>query len=225
MNLLPGQAQRYHFFEEGNEAAAGVAGCGSSMHAAGLGVQRGIQRKRSMPVVLEAVTLGSSRRKRQNGIEPIQGLDSGFLIDAEHGGMLLRFTELQADSVRYFAFELRIIAGQVTVQAMGFQASFFPDPMHSILADSQRCRQFAATPMRGTVAGFLAGDRQNPSPQSRSENRGLLAGMINLPAHDPDWRKRCFQRMIVGALVCTLHFMVLKDAPSASIKMSLARKT
>jgi hypothetical protein len=43
-----------------------------------------------MPVVLEAVTLGSSRRKRQNGIEPIQGSDGGFLIDAEHGGMLRR---------------------------------------------------------------------------------------------------------------------------------------
>ena len=39
-----------------------------------------------MAVVLEAVTLGSSPRKRQHGIEPIQGLDGGFLIDAEHGG-------------------------------------------------------------------------------------------------------------------------------------------
>jgi hypothetical protein len=59
MNLLPGRAQRHHFFEEGNEVTAGVAGRGSSVHAAGLGVQRGIQRKRSMPVVLETVTLGS----------------------------------------------------------------------------------------------------------------------------------------------------------------------
>ena len=90
MNLLPGRAQRYHFSEEGNEVTAGVAGRGSSVHAAGFGVQRGIQRKRSVPVVLEAMTLGSPRRKRQNGIEPIQGLDGGFLVDAEHGGMLRR---------------------------------------------------------------------------------------------------------------------------------------
>jgi len=47
MNLLPGRAQRYHFCEEGHEVAAGVAGRGSSVHAAGLGIQRGIQRKRA----------------------------------------------------------------------------------------------------------------------------------------------------------------------------------
>ena len=137
-----------------------------------------------MPVVLKAVTLGSSRRKRQNGIEPIQGLDGGFLIDAEHGGMLRR-PQIQADNVGRFAFELRIITGQVTLKAMGFQASFFPDPMHSVLADSQRCRQFPATPMRGTIAGFLAGRRQNPGPQSRSQDRGLLAGMISIQPIEP----------------------------------------
>jgi hypothetical protein len=110
MNLLPGRAQRHHFFEEGNEVTAGVAGRGSSVHAASLGVQRGIERKRSMPIVLEAVTLGSSRRKRQHRIEPIQGLNGGFLIDAEHGGMLRR-PQIQADNVGRFAFELRIVAG------------------------------------------------------------------------------------------------------------------
>jgi hypothetical protein len=67
----------------------------------------------------------------------------------------------QAHNVGRFSFELRIIAGQVTLQAMGFQASLFPDPIHSVLADSQRCRQFAAIPMCGTVAGFLAGGREN----------------------------------------------------------------
>src|SRR5262249_61248509 len=82
-------------------------------------------------------------------------------------------------------FELRIVAGQVTLQAVGFQARFFPDPMHCVLADSQSCRQFAATPMRGTVAGFLASGRQNPGPQSRSQNRGLLAGMIGVEPLQP----------------------------------------
>jgi len=160
MNVLLRRAQRHHFCEEGDEVTAAVAGRGSSVHAAGLGVQRGIQRKRSMAVVLEAMTLGSSRRKRQHGIEPVQGLDGGFLIDAEHGGMLRR-PQIQADNVGRFAFELRIVAGHVTLQAMGFQARFFPDPMHRVLADSECGRQFAATPMGGTVAGFLAGGRQN----------------------------------------------------------------
>src|SRR5258708_12414100 len=63
---------------------------------------------------------------------------------------------------------------------MGFQARFFPAPMYRVLADAQRGRQFAATPMGGTVAGFLAGGRQNPGPQTRSQLRGLLAGMIGI---------------------------------------------
>ena len=115
-----------------------------------------------MPVVLKTVTLGASRRKRQDRVQPIQGLDGGLLINAEHGGMLRR-PQIQSDNVGGFAFELRIVAGHVTLQAMGLQSSFFPDPMHRVFADSQRCRQFAATPMGGTVAGFLASGRQNPA--------------------------------------------------------------
>jgi hypothetical protein len=42
MNVLPGRAQRHHLFEEGNKVTAGVAGGGSSVYVAGLGVQRGI---------------------------------------------------------------------------------------------------------------------------------------------------------------------------------------
>ena len=36
-----------------------------------------------MAVVLEAVPFGASRRERQDGIETIQGLNGGLLIDAE----------------------------------------------------------------------------------------------------------------------------------------------
>ena len=132
-----------------------------------------------MPVVLETMTLGASRRERQNRIEPIQGLDGGFLIDAEHRGMLRR-PQIQADNVGGFAFELGIVAGHITLQAMGLQARFFPNPMHCVLADSQRRRQFAATPMGGTVAGFLASGGQNPGAQSRSQQRRLLAGVIGI---------------------------------------------
>ena len=43
-----------------------------------------------MPVVFEAVAFGASRRERQDGIETIQGLNGGFLIDAKHGRVLRR---------------------------------------------------------------------------------------------------------------------------------------
>src|SRR5246500_2115708 len=108
---------------------------------------------------------------------------------------------------------------------MGFQARFFPDPMHGVPADAQCGRQFAATPMGGAVAGFLAGGRQNPGPQSRSQNRGLLAGMIGVEPVEPSFDEALLPADDGGALVCSLRLMVLKEAPSASIKMSLARKT
>jgi len=184
VNLLPGRAQGHDFFEESNEVAAGVAGRSSSMHPAGFGIQRGIERKRSMPVVLEAVTLGSSRRKRQHGIEPIQGLDGGFLIDAEHGGMLWR-PQIQAENVGRFAFELRIVAGQITFQTMGFETGFGPDPMHGVFAHAQCRRKFATAPMRGAIARFLAGGGQNPGPQRRSQHRSLLAGMTGIEPVKP----------------------------------------
>jgi hypothetical protein len=78
MNLLPTRAQRYDLFEEGDEVAAGVAGGGFSMHASGLGIQRGIERKRAMAIVLETVTFGASGRKWQNRVEPVQSLNRGF---------------------------------------------------------------------------------------------------------------------------------------------------
>ena len=113
----------------------------------------------------------------------------------------------------------------VTLQAVGFQARFFPDPMHRVLADTQRGRQFAATPMGGTVAGFLAGGRQDPGPQSRSQNRRLLAGMIGIEPVEPGLEEALLPADDGGSLVCSLRLMVLKEAPSASIRMSLARKT
>ena len=225
MNLLPGRAQRDHFFEEGNEVATGVASCGFAVHAAGLGVQRGIQRKRAMPVVLEPVTLGAARRERQNRVEPIQGLNRGLFIDTEHGRMLRRM-QVQTDNVGRFAFELGIVAGQVTLQAVGFETGFFPDPMHGVFADSQRsspvCGNSNAWNHRWVSCGWPtesgpAKPQSEPWPFGRDDK---------YRAHRcPDSRKRCFQRMIVGALVCSLRLMVLKEAPSASIRMSLARKT
>ena len=76
--------------EKGNELAAGVAGGGLAVDAAGGGIERGIQRERAVPVVLEAVAFGASRRGRQDGIETIQGLNGGLFIDAEHGCVLRR---------------------------------------------------------------------------------------------------------------------------------------
>jgi len=123
VNLLPRRAQGYDFLEKGNELAAGVTGSGSAVDAAGGGIERRIQGERAVPVVLEAVTFGASGRERQDRIETIQGLNGGLRIDAEHG-CVLRRTQIEAEDVRGFGFELGIVAGHVAFEAVGFQARF-----------------------------------------------------------------------------------------------------
>ena len=46
VNLLPRRAQGYDFLEKGNELAAGVAGGGFAVDAAGGGIQRRILKER-----------------------------------------------------------------------------------------------------------------------------------------------------------------------------------
>ena len=132
-----------------------------------------------MPVVLEAVTFGASRRERQDRIETIQGLNGGLLIDAEHGRVLRR-VQIEADDVGGFGFELGIVAGHVAFEAMRLQARFLPNPMHGVFADAQRGGQLAATPVRGPVAGLSPRGGQDAGAQSRSQHTGLLAGMIGV---------------------------------------------
>ena len=148
-----------------------------------------------MAVILEAVPFGASRSERQDGIETVQGLDGGLLIDAEHSRMLRR-TQIEAEDVSGFAFKFRIVAGHVAFEAVRFQARLLPNAMHSVFADAERRGQLAATPVRRPVARFSPRGRQDAGAQSRSQNAGLLAGMIGvqslqsvspealLPAHD-----------------------------------------
>src|SRR5215469_2150863 len=206
VNLLPTRAQRYDLFEEGDEVAAGVAGTGFSMHASRLGVQRGIERKRAMAIVLEAVTFGASGRKWQNRVQPVQSLNRGLFIDAEHGGVLRR-PQIQADNVGRLAFEVGIVAGQVTLQAVRFETGFLPHPMDGVFADAQGRRQFAAAPMGGTVAGFLACSRKNPGPQRRRHNAGLLPGMKRIQSIEPGFEKALLPADVRGRgrLQLTLH--------------------
>ena len=90
VNLLPRRAQGYDLLQKGDELTAGMAGSGFAVDATGGGIQCRIQRERAMPVVFEAVTFSASGRERQDGIETIQGLNGGLLIDAEHGRVLGR---------------------------------------------------------------------------------------------------------------------------------------
>lgn len=136
-----------------------------------------------MTVTLETVALDPARREGQDGIEPVQGLNGALFIHAEDGGMFGR-VQIQADDVGRFALEVGIVAGHVTLQPMRLQARLLPDAVHGILADTQLSRQFAATPVRGTVLRFSASGRKDPGPQLRREHRCGLTGMAGIQPVD-----------------------------------------
>jgi hypothetical protein len=55
-------------------------------------------------VVLESVTLGTPRSKRQHGVQPIQCLNSRLFIHAEHRCMT-RWVEVKPDDIGSFGFK------------------------------------------------------------------------------------------------------------------------
>ena len=75
--LTLGQAG-HDLVKESNKLRTGVTRCGLAQHLAGFGVQRGVERKRAVTVVLKTVSLSSSGRERQDWIEPVQSLDDAL---------------------------------------------------------------------------------------------------------------------------------------------------
>jgi hypothetical protein len=62
---------------------------------AGPGVERGVQQKRAVPVVLKAAPLGAARRQGQHRIQAIEGLNGRPLVGRKDDGVLRRL-EIQA---------------------------------------------------------------------------------------------------------------------------------
>ncbi len=89
-----------------------------------------------MAVVLKSVPLRPSRRQWQHGIQTIQGLDGGLLVDAKHGRMLRRI-EVQPDDVGRLGLELGVVGGHVSFQPMRLDSGARPDPRHHHVANAQ----------------------------------------------------------------------------------------
>ena len=99
VDFLARRAQRNDFLQKGDEVLTCVARGGLSMNTAGGGIQRRIQRERSVPVIFKPMAFDAAGRKRQNRIESIKSLNRRLLINAEHGGMLRR-AQIQTDNDR-----------------------------------------------------------------------------------------------------------------------------
>ena len=90
----------------------------------------------------------------------------------------------RSEDVGRFGFELRIVARHVAFEAVRLEARFLPNSMHGVFADTQQGGQFAATPVRGPVAGFFPRGGQDAGTQSGSQDAGFLARMIGVQSFD-----------------------------------------
>src|SRR5258708_40327504 len=70
--------------KELDQLAAGMPGAGFAEHFPGAGVERSIQPKGAMTIVLKAMTLGSPPGKRQHRLNPAKGLEA-LLFDEPEG--------------------------------------------------------------------------------------------------------------------------------------------
>jgi hypothetical protein len=114
-----------------------------------------------MSKLLKAMPFGPAGRKRQNGVKPVEGLDSAFLIHAENRRVQRRL-KIQANDICRLLFKLRIIADHITTQPMRLQTEMTPDSADAGLAQAQFFGQSIAAPMSRSVARTLAGELQNP---------------------------------------------------------------
>ena len=88
VNLLAAWLMRHDVGEERDELSGGMA-CGRSPeHLTGLRVECRVERERAVAGVLKAVPFGAPGGQGQHGIQAIERLDGGFLIDTEDRRML-----------------------------------------------------------------------------------------------------------------------------------------
>jgi hypothetical protein len=157
---LGGGLSGHHLGKKVNKLGAGVAGGGFANDLAAAGLQRRIERKSAVAVVFKAVALCASGRKRQDGIEPVEGLDGTFFVHTKHrrmGGWL----EIKSDDIGRFGLEARIIAGHVTAQGVRLQTSRAPRARYGRVAGAEASGEPARAPVGGAVAGRVAHGVEN----------------------------------------------------------------
>ena len=177
MDLLAAWLVGDNVREEGDELGRRVPGGRLAQDFAGLGVERGVQRQRAVPEVLEAVSLGAARRERQDRVFAIQRLDRGLLIDAEHRRVLWR-VQIQADDLGRLGLEVRIVRGHVAFEPMRSQRVLAPDARHHHVRDLELCRQLSRAPVSRPVERLaLDAPLQDARLQRRRQGRGQLPGV------------------------------------------------
>ena len=184
MDLAVARLSGDHVGEELDEGRAGMPRHRLPDNFAGAGVERREQREGAVPVVLESVTLGATRRQRQNGIESVERLNRRLFIDREDGGMARR-VQIQPQDVRRLSLKIRIIREHVALESMRLEASPSPDAGHQHMTDAEDAGQFARAPVRAAVGRPLPSLLENAGFHRRRPDRGRLAAILGAEAVQP----------------------------------------
>ena len=152
VDFLAGGLCGYDLFEKADKLLAGVAAGSASDDLAASGLEGGIKGEGAMTEILEPMTLGPSRRKRQHGIEPVEGLDGGLFVHAEDRGMGWR-GQIQSNDVGGFRFKSWIVGSHEVAQPMRLQPVAPPDASNAHVPDAEFACQTTAAPVSAAVIG------------------------------------------------------------------------
>jgi hypothetical protein len=165
------------FLEKADELLAGVAAGSASDDLAASGLEGGIKGKGAVTEILKPMTLGPSRRERQHGIEPVEGLDGGLFVHAENGGMGRR-GQIQSNDVGGFRFESWIVGSHEVAQPMRLQPVAPPDASDAHVPDAEFACQTTAAPVSAAVIGAAPRPLQHFGLQSGRIGSGLTPAML-----------------------------------------------
>jgi hypothetical protein len=150
----------YNLGKKVDELRAGMALSRLAKDFSASGIKGRVKGKGAVAVILKAMSLGSARRKRQNRIQAVQGLDGSLFVHAKDSGMIRR-VQIKADNVSGLLLEVGILAQHVTAQPVRLKAVPSPNPRDGHVIGAQRSGQPAAAPVGGSVLRATASPLQN----------------------------------------------------------------
>ncbi len=146
--------------------------------------ERGEERQRAVPVIFEAMPLGPPRRKRQHGIEAIERLNGGFLVDGKDRGVVRRI-DVEANHVGGLPLEVGIVRLHVAFEPVRLKAGALPGFRHEVVMDLEYAPQFAGTPVRAAVRRRRLCLCQDPRFHGRRQDRRWLTAIPRPQALQP----------------------------------------
>ena len=135
-----------------------------------LHVQRGEERGGAVALVVVGHRGSAPFLERQPGLGPVERLDLGLLIDAEHD-RTVRWIEVEADDLGDLLLEHRVVRDLEPLHDMRLQPGIGPDAPHARRRDAHRLGHRRAAPVRGVVRRLLHGLRDHLQPDLPGKRR------------------------------------------------------